>query len=104
MFHELYAFGPPWTSSFWLSALQKNLAMRLARLSDRILTSRQNYAKSLYDLSSGKHTQIPTLPVFSTLENLIKLSSLRSAKNVLWCLAVPAIEDECIANPGQNWL
>jgi hypothetical protein len=67
MFHELYAFGPPWTSSFWLSPLQKNLAIRLADLSDRILTSRQGYAKRLYELSRGKHPHIPTLPVFSNI-------------------------------------
>ncbi|MFZ4728709.1 MAG: glycosyltransferase family 1 protein, partial [Pseudanabaena sp.] len=31
MFHELHASGtPPWTSSFWLSPLQKNLVTRLA--------------------------------------------------------------------------
>jgi hypothetical protein len=67
MFHELYAFGPPWTSSFWLSPLQKNLAIRLACSSDRILTSRQGYAEQLYQLSRGNHIQIPTLPVFSNL-------------------------------------
>src|ERR1041385_7558181 len=32
MFHELYAKGPVWTSSFWLSPLQKHLAARLAWL------------------------------------------------------------------------
>lgn len=67
MFHEVYAFGPPWTSSFWLSPLQRNLAARIAQLSDRILTSRQDYAKLLHQLSFGKHTQIPSLPVFSSL-------------------------------------
>lgn len=67
MFHEVYASGPPWTSSFWLSPLQRNLAARVAQLSDRCLTSRQDYAKLLYKLSLGKHTQLPTLPVFSTL-------------------------------------
>ncbi len=67
MFHELYASGPPWTSSFWLSPLQRNLAVRLANLSDRCLTSRQGYAKSLHQLSRGKQTQIPALPVFSNI-------------------------------------
>jgi hypothetical protein len=67
MFHETYATGPPWTSSFWLSPLQRNLAARLARLSDRCLTSRQGYAKLLYELSLGKQTQIPTLAVFSNI-------------------------------------
>jgi hypothetical protein len=64
MFHEVYASGPPWNSSFWLSPLQRNLAARLAQLSDRCLTSRQGYANLLSKLSLSK-TQIPTLPVFS---------------------------------------
>lgn len=67
MFHELYAFGPPWASSFWLSPLQKNLAGRIARLSDRCLTSKQLHAEILYQLSRGKHKAIPTLPVFSNI-------------------------------------
>ncbi len=67
MFHEVYASGPPWSSSFWLSPLQRNLAARLATLSDRCLTSREGYAKLLYELSLGKQTQIPALPVFSTI-------------------------------------
>ncbi len=67
MFHEIYASGPPWASSFWLSPLQRNLATRLAQISDRCLTSTQDYAKLLYELSLGKQTQIPTLPVFSNI-------------------------------------
>jgi hypothetical protein len=67
MFHETYASGPPWTSSFWLSPLQKNLAARVAKLSDRCVTSRQGYAQQLHELSPGKHEKIPTLPVFSNI-------------------------------------
>ena len=67
MFHELYACGPPWSSSFWLSPLQRNLAARVAQISDRCFTTTQNYAKLLYELSLGKQTQIPTLPVFSNI-------------------------------------
>ena len=67
MFHELYAVGPRWTSDFWLSPLQKDLAARLARLSDRCVTNRQGSAKALYELSRGKHTQITTLPVLSNM-------------------------------------
>ena len=39
-FHELYAFGPPWSSSFWLSPVQRHIACRLAVLSDFWMTSR----------------------------------------------------------------
>jgi hypothetical protein len=67
MFHEIYACGPPWSSSFWLSPLQRNLAFRLAQLSDGCLTSGQGYAKILQELSQGKQTEILTLPVFSTI-------------------------------------
>ncbi|MCM1984608.1 glycosyltransferase family 1 protein [Lyngbya confervoides] len=67
MFHEVYASGPPWSSSFWLSSLQKQLATRLARLSDHCVTSKDLYAKILQQMSQGKHTQISALPVFSTI-------------------------------------
>jgi hypothetical protein len=68
MFHELYASGTPiWTSSFWTSALQKQLAVRLACLSDRCLTNRQASAEALEGMSQGKHQEIPALPVFSTI-------------------------------------
>lgn len=76
MFHELYAFGPPWTSAFWLSPLQKNLATRLAQLSDRCLTSRKPYADTLFTLSQGKQTAIPTLPIFSNLGEPEKVPKL----------------------------
>jgi hypothetical protein len=67
MFHELYANGPVWTSAFWTSPLQKNLAQRLAVLSDYCFTSKQGYAEILDRLSQGKHVKIPTLPVFSNV-------------------------------------
>lgn len=67
MFHEISATGPIWTSSFWLSSLQKHLAARLSRLSDACLTSRQGYADILNVLSRNKHSSIATLPVFSNI-------------------------------------
>ena len=68
MFHEVYASSnKPWHSSFWLSPWQKNVATRLVRISDRLLTSKQLYADILSDLSQSKHPQIDAIPVFSTL-------------------------------------
>jgi hypothetical protein len=68
MFHEVYASSnKPWHSSFWLSPWQKNVAGRLVKISDRILTSKQLYANILTDLSKGKHLNIPAMPVFSTI-------------------------------------
>jgi hypothetical protein len=67
MFHELYAAGPPWTSSFWLSSLQKNLMVRLARISDQWMTSLERYAKTVRRLSRNTTTQSYSLPVFSSI-------------------------------------
>ncbi len=67
MFHELYATGPIWASSFWLSPWQKNLAVRLSRLSDRCLTSEERYAQLLHQFTLGKQASIPNLPVFSNI-------------------------------------
>jgi len=67
MFHEVYASGSPWTSAFWLSPLQRNLAARLAQISDRCITNGQGYAELLFKLSCGKQTDIPALPVFSNI-------------------------------------
>ncbi len=67
MFHEVYASGPPWRSSFWLSRLQRNLATRLAVLSDQCISSRQGNAEVIQRLSRGKHSRVPTLPVFSNI-------------------------------------
>lgn len=68
MFHEIAAGkGKPWTSSFWLSTWQTRLATRLVKISDRIITSKQEYATILQHFSAGKHSQVPHVPVFSTL-------------------------------------
>ncbi|MEH2455793.1 glycosyltransferase family 1 protein [Nostoc sp.] len=67
MFHEISASGPPWTSAFWLSSLQRSLAARLAQMSDRCITSKQLYAEIITNISRGKHDQISFLPVFSNI-------------------------------------
>lgn len=47
MFHELYAFGPPWSSAFWLSPYQRHLTKRLARMADDLFTNSERYARWL---------------------------------------------------------
>ena len=67
MFHELYAKGPPWTSSFWLSLSQKSIATRLARLSDQWLTSLERYACVVQKMR-GKYSPAPNhVAVFSSI-------------------------------------
>lgn len=76
MFHEVAASGPPWTSAFWLSGMQKHLAKRLVQISDRIITSKRSYAEILQRYAPGRFEAIPTLPVFSNIGELQNPSSL----------------------------
>ena len=67
MFHEVYATGPPWRSSFWLSPVQRRIAARVAALSDRIVTSSPRYAELVGGLLRGHGPQPVVLPVYSTI-------------------------------------
>lgn len=89
MFHELYAFGPPWTSTFWLSSLQRHLAVRLTQISDHCFTSRQDNVPILREFSSGKHTPISVLPVFSTIGEPEEVSSLAERPRRLVVFGTP---------------
>jgi hypothetical protein len=78
VFHELYAFGPPWTSSFWISPLQKRSAKVLALLSRKLITPMERYAQILK--SFGVHSQIIKIPVFSNVGEVSSPKPLRERK------------------------
>jgi len=65
LFHEVYASGPPWRSSFWLSPTQRRLAARLAALSDGRVTSLALYRRRLRRRLPG--LEVAVVPVFSTV-------------------------------------
>jgi hypothetical protein len=68
MFHELYVTdGVPWKSDFWLSPVQKNLALRLARLSDHCLTSCPIYVEKLETFRQGLHSPVTLLSIPSNV-------------------------------------
>jgi hypothetical protein len=108
IFHEIAASGPPWTSAFWLSPLQRRLAARLVRLSDTCVTSKQSYAEILQSLSSDRGSIWRPLPVFSTIgEPKTPLPLLRHRRRRLvvfggaankarvYARSLPAIERSC---------
>jgi hypothetical protein len=64
MFHELFAFGPPWRSSFWTSPLQRWLTTRLAELSDSCVTNLRRFARYL---ESRLARRVNVFPVFSNV-------------------------------------
>jgi hypothetical protein len=65
MFHELYAFGPPWRSSFWLSPVQRRIVRQLLALSDHALTNTARYEAILRRWSPDR--PVTVLPVFSNV-------------------------------------
>ena len=65
LFHEVYATGPPWRSSFWLSSLQRRLAARLVRRSAAVVTSLTLYRELIRRLAPGRDVLV--LPVASTV-------------------------------------
>ncbi|MEQ8463062.1 glycosyltransferase family 1 protein [Coleofasciculus sp. E1-EBD-02] len=91
MFHEVYASGSPWTSAFWLSPWQRNLAARLARLSDKALTTNQIIAQILDQLLLDKPTPTPSLPVFSNIGEPKQLLPLAERPRQLIVFGTPGI-------------
>jgi hypothetical protein len=67
IFHELYASGPPWTSSFWLSSFQKNIVARLARLTDHSVTSLAFYAEKIRQFGLHDRGCVRVLPIVSNV-------------------------------------
>jgi len=81
-FHELYAFGPPWKSAFWLSPAQRHIVRRLAEMSDFWMTNREGSAQWLRRYAGYKPHAV--LPVFSTVGELQSLPTARKRNLVVF--------------------
>ena len=66
MFHELYATGPPWTSTFWISGAQRFVAAFLAQMSSTVLTNRSGSTKWVRRYAASS-IPVETKPVFSNV-------------------------------------
>lgn len=65
LFHEVYASGPPWRSSFWLHPIQRRLAAAVIRGSDGLATPLPLYAGLLRPWAAGR--EVLVMPVFSNV-------------------------------------
>jgi hypothetical protein len=66
IFHELYAIGRPWQSSFWLSPLQKKIVRSILTLSSAAITSTTLYKNRLTQFDV-RIPEIVCMPVFSNI-------------------------------------
>jgi hypothetical protein len=85
MFHELYAFGPPWRSSFWLSPIQRHLVREVWKITDGAVTNVGLYRRRLCDWRPSAMQYLCLMPVFSTIGEPAALTkwSGRSAQMVV---------------------
>ncbi|MBU2850417.1 hypothetical protein [Acidithiobacillus ferrivorans] len=81
-FHELYAFGPPWKSAFWLSPVQRYVVRYLAEISDFWMTNREGSAQWLRQYAGDKPHAV--LPIFSNIGELQSLSAARKRRLVVF--------------------
>lgn len=65
-FHELFAVGAPWKSAFWLSPVQAEIARRVARHSDVVLTNTRHHASWL-EGARRPGEPVEVWPVFATV-------------------------------------
>lgn len=86
VFHELYATGKPWQSSFWLGGLQKYVVRRIARQCHGALLTRE--ASRQWLMATGKLAGKPVsvLPIPSNVGEPANVRPLheRSPALVVW--------------------
>jgi glycosyltransferase involved in cell wall biosynthesis len=84
MFHELFAFGPPWRSSFWTSPLQRRLTTRLAVASDHCVTNIRRFARYLESRLVPRSGRVDVLPVFSNVGEFYQRERRRHNEMVIF--------------------
>jgi len=70
MFHELAAWGPIWSSPFWLYRIQRGLIKTLANESNAHLTTNARYLRVLGRIADLDEKTIVRLPALSTVGEL----------------------------------
>ena len=67
IFHELFAFGLPWQSSFWTSLYQRWLSAKLAKLASACCASWRQSAEWLGEKAPKHRGRVACSPVFSNV-------------------------------------
>jgi hypothetical protein len=72
-FHELYAFGPPWKSAFWLYPLQARIARDMIDISEVCVVSSNTIEQAIHDFDQQKPVRL--VPVMSNFGEPTALDS-----------------------------
>lgn len=82
-FHECFAHGPFWKSSFWTSALQEKIFSSLVGVSDGCLTSKLEYSENIKKYRKNALLKILVQPVFSNVGELASLDEIKNREKTL---------------------
>jgi hypothetical protein len=77
VFHELYASGPPWTTTFYVEPFQRFLFRALVSLSDQVVTSTPAYMRTLEQQGKKPGTH----PVISNIGEPLAPCELKKRAN-----------------------
>jgi hypothetical protein len=83
-FHELSATGMPWTSAFWYTHRQKQVARRIARECDLIVTNLRRHedllaGNPIHDIVNPIHR----MPVFSNVRESVEIAPMRVRRSAM---------------------
>ncbi len=89
-FHELFATGMPWTSAFWQTNRQKQVARRIAGESDLVATNLSFHARWLrQEAIRNAGTPLLQLPVFSNVGESLEIPTLRDRRPDMVVFGLP---------------
>ena len=94
MFHESYAFGPPWKSAFWLSPAQRMVVAGILRLSDAAVTNIQQHRERLERFDPSKREKITVLAVPSNVGEPLESDDLNARSKHMIVFGLPGSRDQ----------
>jgi hypothetical protein len=83
VFHELFATGRPWQSSFWLGPLQKHVVRRVAGACDGALLTREASGRWLEATGELAGKPMTVLPISSSVGEPEAVAAIGARRNAL---------------------
>jgi hypothetical protein len=89
-FHEVSATGMPWTSAFWHTHRQRQVARRVADECDLVATNLSRHADLLEHKSAGSaDNPIHRLPVFSNVGESVEIAPVSARRPAMAVFGLP---------------
>jgi hypothetical protein len=99
IFHELFAKGYVWNSSFWLSRTQKHITRKIWDLCDGGLAIGSPYLNQLAAWRPGMVPLLRAMPVFSTIGEPNRVSPIAERPPNMVVFGQPGVELKVYAGP-----